>query len=44
MLDALMGWALYGLALRGERESFSEKAGDGGIRRWMRDVDGAEVG
>lgn len=44
MLVALMGCALYGFALRGERASFREKAGDGGMRRRMREVEGAEVG
>ena len=44
MLVALIGWALYGFALSGERASFREKAGDGGMRRRMREVEGADVG
>ena len=44
MLVALMGWALYGFALSGERASFKEKAGEGGMRRRMREGEGADVG
>ena len=44
MLVALIGCALYGLALRGERPSLWDKAGEGGMRRRMREVEGAEVG